>query len=184
MGRTERHDDGAMILMRRVLHFTVRHVWPSLDPALDARRPAAERSWAAPVRGEVEAALDVETYRLLRESASDQQVLIEVTREIEARAACGSRFEIYDLPYNGLSQSSIRALETAVARSQNDTECAEVRLEEAASIIGASERLGTTDGLEDAIERLTMVVARSVAAHELRHAADGDEHQSSHGSRV
>lgn len=176
LGHTSQNGDGAMVLMRRVLHFTVRHVWPSLDPALDMRRPEAERSWAPRVRGEVEAALDDPTYRLLSESASDQQVLIEVAAEISARAACGSRFRIYGLPYNGLGRNSIRSLERAVARSQHETECPEVTIEEAASIVGASERLGTTDGLEDALERLTMIVARSVAAHELRHAADGDDH--------
>ncbi|MCB9596230.1 MAG: hypothetical protein H6719_26140 [Sandaracinaceae bacterium] len=175
LGRTGQHGDDAMVLMRRVLHFTVRHVWPALHPALDGRRPAAERSWAPWVRQEVSAALDPETFRLLSETAEDQQALIEVTHEIEARAACGSRFRIYQLPYNGLSRASLHALEAAVYRSRSDTECPEVTLEEAAQLVGASERLASTDGIEEAIERLTMVVARSVAAHEIRHAADGDD---------
>lgn len=175
LGRTGQHGDGAMVLMRRVLHFTVRHVWPALHPALDARRPAAERSWLPWVRGEVQLALDAETLRLLSETAEDQQALIEVAAEIEARRACGSRFRIYNLPYNGLSRASRAELEAAVWRSRGDTVCPEVTLEEAAQLVGASERLASTDGIAEALERLAMVVARSVAAHELRHVADGDD---------
>ncbi|MEZ4340420.1 MAG: hypothetical protein R3B82_27690, partial [Sandaracinaceae bacterium] len=175
LGRTGQHGDGAMVLMRRVLHFTVRHVWPALNPALDARRPEAERSWLPWVRGEVTAALDAETLRLLAETAEDQQALIEVAAEIEARRACGSRFRIYQLPYNGLSRGSLEELERAVFRSRSMPDCPEVTLEEAAQLVGASERLATTEGIEDALEALTMVVARSVAVHELRHAADGDD---------
>lgn len=174
MGRTNDHD-GSLVLMRRVLHFTVRHVWPSLHPGLDARRPDNERPWAPWVRQEVHAQLDAGTFDLLSETAVDQQALIEVAAAIAARQECGSRFRIYGLPYNGLSPHSVRALERAVTRSQGRTECPEVTLDEAASIIGASERLASTDGLEDAVERLAMVVARAVSVHELRHAADGEE---------
>ncbi len=175
LGRTGRDGDGAMVLMRRVLHFTVRHVWPALHAALDQRRPDAERSWLPWVRREIAAALDERTFALLSETAADQQALIEVAAAIHERRACGSRFRVHALPYNGLSRQSVRALQGALARSRDDSECPEVTLDEAARIVGASERLATTTGLEDAIERLTMVVARSVATHELRHAADGDE---------
>lgn len=175
LGRTGRHGDDAFVLMRRVLHFTVRHVWPALHAAIDARRPARERSWLPWVRQEVHAALDPATYALLEETAEDQQALIEVAAEIESRQFCGSRFRMSGLPYNGISRDSLAALERALARSRGNTECPEVTVEEAAQLVGASERLATTRGLEDAIERLAMVVARSVAAHELRHAADGDD---------
>jgi len=175
LGRTGRHGDGAMVLMRRVLHFTVRHVWPALHPALDERRPEAERSWVPWVRVEVAEALDEQTYALLSETAEDQQALIEVAAEIRARRECGSQFRVYDLPYNGLSRASVESLELAVLRSRSNAECPEVTLDEAARMVGASERLARADGIEDALERLTMVVARSVAAHEVRHAADGDD---------
>jgi len=175
LGRTGRDGDGAMVLMRRVLHFTVRHVWPALHAALDDRRPEAERSWVPWVRQEVSAALDESTYELLSETAVDQQALIEVAASIGERRSCGSRFRVHALPYNGLTQQSVRALEGAVARSRENTECPEVTLDEAARIVGASERLARTPDLEEAIERLTMVVARSVAAHELRHAADEED---------
>lgn len=175
LGRTGQHGDGAMVLMRRVLHFAVRHVWPALNPALDERRPAAERSWLPWVRQEVSAALDPTTYALLAETAEDEQALIEVAAAIQGRRACGSRFRIYQIPYNGLSRGSLAELEAAVLRSRHQPDCPEVTLDEAAQLVGASERLATTEGIEEALERLTMVVARSVAAHELRHAADGDD---------
>ena len=175
LGRTGRNGDGAMVLMRRVLHFTVRHIWPAMHPALDRRRPRRERTWLPAVREELQAALPQATLDLLRETAVDQQALIEVAEEIEARQRCGSRFRLAGLSYNGLSRRNARAIQNALVRSRGNSECPEVTLDEAARIVGASERLARTVGLEDAIERLTMVVARSVAVHELRHAADGDD---------
>lgn len=174
LGKAGRGDEGAMVLMRRVLHFAVRHVWPALHPALDDRRPPAERSWLAYVREEVRAQLDPETFRRLSETAVDQQALVEVEASVAARAACGSQFRIYSLPYNGLSERDVRVLEWAAYRSQYRPSCPEITLDEAARIIGASERLGQLDGMEQAVEALAMVVARAVGAHELRHVADGE----------
>lgn len=174
MGQTGRPEDGAMLLMRRVLHFTVRHVWPGLHPAIDERRPAAERSWLPHVRREVQAALDPATFQLLSETAVDQQLLIEIAASIQTRAKCGSRFRLDPLAYNGLSPRSLRSLMFALARSGPEDECPAVTVAEAAALVGASERLRTTNGLVDAIESLTMVVARAVATHELRHVADGE----------
>jgi hypothetical protein len=174
LGHANVHGEGALVLMQRVLHFTVRHVWPGLHLALDERRPAAERPWLGYVREEVRSALDEDTYALLEETASDQQALIEVAEAIEGRAWCGSNFRVYGLPYNGLTARSRIAIEQALARSQGEIECPEITLDEAARIIGASERLETTPRLEDALERLAMVVARAVGAHELRHVADGE----------
>ena len=186
LGHTRTGEEGALILTQRVLHFTVRHVWPALHPALDERRPAAERSWLGYVRDEVRAALDEETYALLAETAGDQQTLIEVAQDVQARRACGSRFRILELPYNGLSEESRMAIHRALERSElqatlsaatsdGGAPCPDITLGEAARIVGASERLGATPGLEDAVERLAMVVTRAVAAHELQHVEDGDE---------
>ncbi len=177
LGHSQGGDEGALVLLARVLHFTIRHVWPGLHPALDPRRPEAERPWLGYVRGEVRAALDAETYRLLSETAVDQQTLIEVAASIEARRACGSRYRIRELPYNGLSPRGLRSVRLALERSaiEGGEECPEITLDEAARIVGASERLASTDGLAEAVERLTMVVARSVSVHELQHVADGDE---------
>lgn len=175
LGHAARGDEGALVVMQRVLHFTVRHVWPGMHPALDERRPARERSWLGYVRQEVRAALPEETYRLLSETAVDQQALIEVAEEVEARRACGSGFSIRNLPYNGMSEAARRALARALEATAPDDECPAITLDEAARLVGASERLGGRAGLEEAVEALAMVVARSVATHELQHVADGDE---------
>lgn len=175
LGKTGRDGEGAFVLMQRVLHFTVRHVWPAMHSAIDERRPAQERSWLPFVRAEVEAELDPRTIALLRETAVDQQALIEVSEAIDAREICGSQFKLRGLPYNGLTPQIMRAIYIALDFAGDHADCPEITLDEAARIVGASERLGTTPGLEDALERLAMVVARSVAAHELRHVADPED---------
>lgn len=173
LGHTSRGDDGAIVVVDRILHFAVREVWPALHPALDARRPLRERALLPRVRDEVRAALPYRTRLLLEETAVDQQALVEVERSIHDRHWCGSRFRIWDLPYNGLAPEDRRELTAAVARGENSP-CPEVTLEEAARMVGASERLGSERGIEDAIERLATFVTRAIAVHELRHAADGD----------
>lgn len=174
LGHTARDADGAIVVADRVLHFTVRHVWPALDAALDGRRPSAERGVLEGVREEVEAAIAPGHLEVLRETAADEQALIEIAESIRARHACGSRFEVFDLPYKGLSIASHRALRSALWASQW-SRCPDVTVDEAARLIGASERLRATEGLDPALEALAALVARSVAAHELRHAGDGDD---------
>jgi hypothetical protein len=172
LGHTVREREGALVIADRVLHFAVRHVWPGLHPALDQRRPLAERALVPFVREEARAAIAPSHFAVLEETAGDQQVLIEVAAAITARHACGSRLEVFDLPYKGLSVSSHRALRAALAASRYSP-CPDITLEEAAALFGASERLRTTEGLDDALDALTGYVARSVAAHELRHVVDG-----------
>ena len=172
LGHTSREDDGAMVVADRVLHFAVRHVWPALHPALDQRRPAAERALLPWVRDEAEAALPPEHLAILAETAADQQVLIEIASAIRSRHACGSRFQVFDLPYKGLSVSSHQALRRALWASRW-SRCPDVTVEEAAMLVGASERLRTTEGLDAALESMLGWVARSVAYHEVRHVVDG-----------
>lgn len=167
-------ENGALVLMERVLHFAARHVWPGLHPALDGRRPEAERAWLGYVREEIRAQLEPVHYALLEESAADQQALIEVQAAVAARAECGSRFSLPPMPYNGLSMRWQARLLHALERGQLYPECPEITLAEAAQLVGASERLASTPGLLDALEHLAMVVARAVAVHELQHVADGE----------
>ncbi len=175
LGHTQEGEEGALVVMQRVLHFTVRHVWPAMHPALDERRPAAECSWLPFVREEVRAALPDASYQLLSETAVDQQAMIEVAQAVEDRHACGSTFSIAGLPYNGMSRGDRATLERALAYGAMNPDCPSITVDEAARLVGAAERLARTEGLEDAIERLAMIVARSVATHELQHVADGEE---------
>lgn len=171
LGHTARAEDGAIVIADRVLHFAVRHAWPALNEALDGRRPSAERGVLEGVREEAEAALDPEHLALLRATAEDEQVLIEVADSIRARRACGARFDVFELPYRGISVASHQALRQALWASRY-SQCPDVTLSEASALVGASERLRTAEGLEAALESLTAWVARGIAAHELRHVED------------
>jgi hypothetical protein len=172
LGHTTREDEGALVVADRVLHFAVRHVWPSLEPALDERRDEGVRSLLPGVRREARAALSGRAYSVLAQTAEDQEVLGEVAASIRARRSCGSRFGSIELPYLGLSPSGHRLLSAALIRSRWST-CPDVTLDEAAQLVGASERLREADGVESALEELAAFVARAVAVHELRHVADG-----------
>ncbi len=172
LGHTTREADGAMLVADRILHFATRHLWPALAPALEARRPETERGPIPGMRDEAERAIDPELFAVLRETAEDQQALLEAAASIEARHACGSEFRVFDLPYRGLSRRSYAMLGLAIEQSRGST-CPDVTLAEAAQIVGASERLAQTPRLEEALEALAAFGARAVAAHEIRHVADG-----------
>ncbi|MBJ70226.1 MAG: hypothetical protein CMN31_02460 [Sandaracinus sp.] len=174
LGHTTGGGDGALVMLDQVLEFGVRHVWPMLHGGLDARLPERERGLAPFVRREALGALEAPAYTLLHETAVDQQALIEVASSIHARASCGNTFRIYGLPWNGLEPPDQRALVEALDRSQSG-ECPEVTLGEAARLLGASERLGRTPALADAVEGLTTWVAGAVSVHELQHVADEGE---------
>lgn len=165
-------DEGAVVMLDEVLELAVHHVWPALEPALDARLPATTRPLAAALRAEAATQLPPAALAQLRETAVDQQMLIEVAASIHAREACGSRFRVWGLPWNGLAAPDRLALVDALDRSAGREDCPEVTLGEAARMIGASERLGRAR-LEGAVEALTAWLARAVSAHELRHVADG-----------
>ena len=172
LGRTDREQEGAFVVVDRVLHFAVRHVWPALNGALDERLPARERSVAAGVRREVREGLDAHAWDVLSETAEDEQALLEAAASIEARRACGSEFRVFGIPYQGLNAHSRAMLRLALQASQG-SECPDVTIDEATQLVSASERLRATRDLESALESLVALVARSVAAHELRHVADG-----------
>ena len=172
LGHTEREEEGAFVVADRVLHFAVRHVWPALNPALDARLPEAERGLARGVRGEVSAGLDPYFREVLMETAEDQQALMEAARSIESRHACGSTFRVFGLPYQGLSLHSRAMLRMALLASQNAA-CPDVTLDEVLQLVTASERLRQSEDLEPALEALVALVSQSIAAHELRHVVDG-----------
>ena len=172
LGHVSAREQGALVMLDQVLQFGIRHVWPVLHGGLDARLPDTAQGIAPHVRTEALGVLSARQYMLLHETAVDQQALIEVAASIHQRSTCGNRFRIYGLPWNGLEPPDQRALVEALGRS-NGEECPEVTLGEAARMLGASERLGSTPGLADAVESLTTFVSRAVSVHELQHVADG-----------
>jgi len=172
LGHTTREADGAMLVADRILHLGRRDLWPARAPGFEERRPARERGPIAGMREEARAAIEPELFAILEETSEDQQALLEAASSIEARHECGSRFRVFDLPYRGLSRRSYAMLALAIEQSRGSG-CPDVTLSEAAQIVGASERLAQTPRLEEALETLTAFAARAVAAHEIRHVADG-----------
>lgn len=172
LGRTAREEDGATIPVDRVMHFAIREVWPVLDARLDQLAPERVRSLLPGVRVEVEAELSAGNWAVLTETAEDVRALLDATRSIETRRACGATFRVFDLPYRGLTERSVAMIQLALDESRGSS-CPDLTLDEATQIVSASERLARTGGIEGALEALTMLVARSVASHELRHVEDG-----------
>lgn len=172
LGRTGYEPDGAMLVGERLLHFAVHRVWPLLDPQMAPRRPANERVLAAGVRADVESLLSAPHFDVLARTAEDLVVLAETADQIHARASCGARFHVWDLPYRGLSRRSVDNIVMALSASEGEA-CPDLTLDEATAIVGAAERLAEERNLPAALEALVAVVARSVAAHELRHVEDG-----------
>ena len=174
LGHTTGRNEGALVMVNQTLQFAVRRIWPLLNGSLDQWVDPSLRHVAPHVREQARQALSEEQMALLEETAVDELALIEVADAIEARHECGSEFRVYGLPWNGLAPPDQRALVDALDRSQN-RECPEVTLSEAARMIGASQRLGETAGLRDAVEHLSTFVAGAVSVHELRHAADRND---------
>ncbi|MEM6954295.1 MAG: hypothetical protein AAF645_01365 [Myxococcota bacterium] len=172
LGHTDR--DAAMVMMDRTVHFAVHRIWPMLSAGLDARLPPSLRTLAPFVRDAAALALPADERALLEETAVDELALIEVAASIHARAECGNTFRIYGLPWNGLSPPDQEALIGALERGRGG-DCPQVTLDEAARLIGASERLGELPQLAPAVETLATWVAGSVGVHELRHARDRRE---------
>lgn len=172
LGRTAREDEGATIAIDRVLHFAVHEVWPMLDPRLDHLADVRRRSLLPGLRDEVERELGPTVYATLTETAEDVRALLDASASIESRRACGASFRVFEIPYRGLSPRSIYMIELALRASEGSM-CPDLTMDEATQIVSASERLSHTGGIEAAMEALTMLVARSVASHELRHVTDG-----------
>jgi len=145
-----------------------------MNPSLDNRLDATTQRFAPAIRREARKQLGAEDYAVLQQTAIDQLALIEVAQAIHARHQCGHGFQVWGLPYNGLSFRDQMALWDALDGARY-SDCPAVIPAEAARMIGASERLGRTAGLEQALEALATWVARSVASHELRHVADHED---------
>jgi hypothetical protein len=179
LGHTTRQAGGAMVLLHRTFVFTVDVVWPALDPALDARRPARQRPWLTGVRQEVQALLSQEDYAALALSAPDRQTLLEMERQIRERPGCEAPPNLR-VPALGLPATRRAALREAFHAAgpapEEEAACSALSLDEVMLLLSASERLrGMRARLRPALEALAAVVARTVAVHELRHALDFEE---------
>lgn len=168
---TIRDDDGALIVLDRMVTFTLDEVWPLLDPALDGDRLPRERAFAPAVRAAVQRALTAAQVEALRATAADRFGLLEAVDAVHGRHACGSRFVIGRLPYDGLQPRDLTTLSRFAAGTAH-TPCPDVTAEEASVFRIRSESLQAREDLRDALEALLAWTTAAIAVHEARHAAD------------
>jgi len=177
VGHSGVHEDGALVVVDRVLHFAVLEVWPLLDASADAERRGRARGFAAAVREEAERGLGAAELALLRSTAVDVTRLVRTLDAMHARRRCGSRFVMREVPWNGLSPVARDVLARAIVRGVGSG-CPDATPREARQLVEVSQRLAQTAGLPDAVESLVAWVSRGIALHELVHVADVE-----HGER-
>ncbi|HEV8321140.1 MAG TPA: hypothetical protein VG389_05955 [Myxococcota bacterium] len=173
LGESSRDEGGALVVVDRVRDFAVERVWPLLDPNDDPYRAPVDRAFAAAVRAEAEAALPEASLAVLRETAPAHWTVREAIAAIHMRHECGSDLVVEVVPWKGLPAEG-RALlrRTAVRDARRGGACPDVTPDEARALSTASEELERARGLEAALGGLVAWLARGVAVHETRHAAD------------
>jgi len=171
LGLTSDHEEGALVVAERVAAFALERVWPLLDPTLDPERRRLDTAFAEAIRREARQALAPEDHEVLRSTAADRFWLERAVEGVHDRARCGSQFRIGVLPFDGLNHEALQTVRRFAAATYS-APCPDVTREEALAMVLRSHRLQSTERLRPALEALTAWVARAVAIHEARHAAD------------
>lgn len=176
LGHVHSHEEGVVLLLDEVAAFATDRVWPMLDEALDSELNPLQASFAVAVRDEVAAALPPGDLAVLRATAEDRLWMLRVVRSVHARHECGSQFLVSRLPWWGLSPEELATVRLHVDDEASEP-CPEVTELEALVFATRSHHLRLQRGLGPALERLVAFVARAVAVHEARHAADVESGQ-------
>ncbi len=171
LGLTGDHEEGAVVVAERVADFAIDRVWPLLDAALDPERSAVDAAFAPRIRADAGRALPAEALEVLGRTAADRFWMQRAVRAVHDRARCGSRFRIPHLPYAGLDRAALVEIRRYAAATASQP-CPDVTEMEAMALTTRSRALRATAGLAGALEALNGWVARAVAIHEARHAAD------------
>jgi hypothetical protein len=174
LGLTSDHEQGALVVTERVASFAFERIWPLLDARLDAERRPEEQVFAQGVREAVGRSLPGHQVSVLQDTAEGRFWLERAVAAVHRRSRCGSRFRIGALPFDGLRHSdliTVRRFAAATAAS----DCPDVTHNEAVTLMLFSRKLQEAEALRPALEALTAWVARAIAIHEARHAADDAE---------
>ncbi|MCO4743268.1 MAG: hypothetical protein KC912_00675 [Proteobacteria bacterium] len=164
LGQASDPEDGALIVVDRVREVALDLVWPLLR---DNDHPHA-----AAVQAEAFAALSPYAARRLVDTAEARARMVAAVRGIRSRHACGSRFVVPMLPWDGFEEG-MQTRFFDYAEASTTSRCPTVTHPEAVAIQEASRRLKQEPELEAALEELVAWVARGVVVHEARHIADG-----------
>ena len=160
-------EEGALVVADRIVRFATDEVWPLLDPA--------SGHVAAPsVQAQLASVLGAGDFGVLTATAPDRAALVDSIAAARLRTECGSRMVFSDPPWNGFAPETHPSF-LAAGEMGADHPCPGLTPEEAAAIVGASERLASQAGLRAALEALTATVARGVVLHEVQHAVDDAE---------
>lgn len=158
--------EGALVIGDRTVQFALDRIWPTfgVEPGAGSRPAAFAKALAAEAR----AGLSSEAIAVLAGSADARRRALAVHEAIVARRACGSRFIVPDLPWDGHDP---RALDK-MARYVEEGSCPSITAEEVATLRDATTSLRSHGGLLGAIDELAWWCVRGIAVHELRHVAD------------
>ncbi|TNE87721.1 MAG: hypothetical protein EP330_17320 [Deltaproteobacteria bacterium] len=165
LGQVSDPHEGALIVVDRVREVALDVVWPLLDPA-------SEDPHADAVQEEALGALSREAAAVLVQAAGDRAALVSAVGGIRSRRACGSRFVMPSVPWDGYDPTT-RSRLFDYAEASTGSRCPTVTHPEAVVVDRTSQSLQEARDLEDALQELVAWVARGVVVHEARHVADG-----------
>lgn len=165
LGYVTSDTDGALLLVDRLAEHVLDQLWPMLAGAEHV--PLDYRRYAEAVLAEATAELPPEVIAELVATAPARAGAVAAMDAMVERMEC-SRLVLTKLPFRGYDQDTLFTLADMVETGS----CAAVRLTEFQALERASKELGTRPELEGALEQLVAWAARTIAVHELRHAAD------------
>ncbi len=170
LGHVRDWREGVLLLHDRIQDYALDEVWTLLDPAA-ADLSSVEQAFAPSLRAAIAEALGPDAAAELEASASLRRDMLAVIRSVHSRHACGSRFLIARVPWDGFGPEDIARLQRHAAAVMPPS-CPDLTPDEARRLVAASEALRARPALRPALEHLTAWVAGAVVAHEARHAAD------------
>lgn len=171
LGMVVEGQDRALVVVDRVREHAIDDLWPLLDPDGEERLAERERAFAPYVRRGLVDAVEPPLVEVLQRTAHARWELMMAAEAINLRQACGSRFVINRVPWQGFDKGTLDDLER-VAEASGSEPCPSVTVGEADRILRATRALRNEEELEPALEALVAWVARGTAVHELRHVAD------------
>lgn len=163
LGYASNADESAIVLSDRIMELAIDRVWPLLG---STSRDRLDQIFRPMVVAELRRAMPGETLALLTKAAALRSTLVETRKSILGRRC--SYLWIPRPPAIGYTRDELDRLSEFVGEGP----CAGVTGEELNTLWKTSEKLQGFEGLDEAAERLAAWVARSIAIHELRLAAD------------
>ena len=186
LGHASPDRDQAALLMHRVRDHAMDVLWPALATTATTATTAGpspgrvatreDRSLSGRVRAEVRGALTANEWQALNGTAAARGVLVTLRDRVAQRRRCGARLVLHMKKVHGPGRDTLRWLR-GVAAEEAQFECAAITQSEVAQLATASRTLRGAGGLQAAVDRLVMWLARDVAVHEARHVADQRLHR-------